>query len=137
MTNTPPVKHDSSMHKKPLATTKEVMGYTVRKLKLVEYATLMDKLGSIPYIVSQIEGIGEGGNDLNQLFKVLPEIARKAVPEVTEIISMLTNTKVEQLNEELDLLTAVEILKAGIEVNGFLEVYSSLKEISEKAKGNE
>lgn len=103
--------------------------FTVYKLRLSEYALVFDKLQKIPELLAGIEGVDEGKVDTASVLRALPHIIATALPEALEILVIVTKTPKEELDEKMDLKTAVKCFRALFEVNDFLGVWEEVQGI--------
>lgn len=107
----------------------EVDGFTVHKLKLSEYALVFDKMQKIPELVAQIEGVETGNVNANAILTALPKIIATALPEALEILAVATRTSKDELDEKMELKTAVKCFKAMFDVNDFLGAWEEIQAV--------
>jgi len=104
----------------------EVDGFTVHKLKLSEYAQVFDKLQNIPSLLAPLS---TSTND--QIMLAIPGIVAKSLPEVLAILAIAVRIPMEELDEKMDMKTAVRCMKAMFEVNDFLGVWEEIRPLVE------
>jgi len=113
-----------------------VDGFTVYKLKLSEYALVLDKLQKIPELLAGVEGVEVGKIDAKLVLKELPHILASALPEALSILAIATRKDINELDEEMDLKTAVKCFKAMFEINDFLGVWEELQTFLPSSKNS-
>ncbi len=107
----------------------EVDGFTVYKLRLSEYALVFDKLQKLPGMLAEFEDVTNA-----KLLAALPRLVASALPEVIAILAISTRKDVNELEESMDLKTAVRCLKALFQVNDFFGVWEELQTIKMPTK---
>lgn len=111
----------------------EVDGFAVHKLRLSEYAVVFDKMQKIPELIAQIEGVETGNIDTNAVIKALPKIIATALPEALDILAVATRVPKEELDERMELKTAVKCFKAMFDVNDFLGAWEEIQAVFQPA----
>lgn len=114
-----------------LPETRTVGKYTVHKLPLNAYVPIFSRLKTLPGVVNNALG---GDTSEENILRALPDIITAALPEVTELLSVVTRVPAPDLEAEMDLDTAVDVAIAAIELNNFLGVWSKLQALPEKLK---
>ncbi len=130
--------------------TIQVGDLTVHKLKLSEYALVLDKLQKVPEMIGSLglsatmpkrtEGMtddefnaammafrAQTQADNEKLLASLPRIVATALPEVIAILAISTRTTEEELDEKLNSRTAVQCLKAIFTLNDFFGLWEEIQ----------
>lgn len=107
----------------------DIDGFTVHKLRLSEYALVFDKLQKLPGLLAEFTDVTNA-----QLLAALPRLVATALPEVLEILAIATRVPVAELDERMDIKTAVRCLKAVFQVNDFFGVWEEIQTITTMKK---
>jgi len=89
--------------------------YTIKKASLGKYKVVLEGLKNLPTDkLSNIDTL-----DNNTFLRMLPELLFNSYDDVVKILSALTDISIEELEEEIDLYSAIELFQAVLEVNDF------------------
>lgn len=102
----------------------DVDGFTVHKLRLSEYALVFEKLQKLPVLLSEFTNV-----DNAQIIAALPRLVSVALPEVLDILAIATGKTKEELDDTMDIKTAVRCLKAVFQVNDFFALWQEIQTV--------
>lgn len=102
----------------------------VRKLALGDYAALLRALKKLPTEMGKfISGnSAEALNDKEVMFANLPAIIADAIPEFAEVLAVCSD-KDAKFYIEGDLVDALEVFAAALQLNDYSRVVSTLKKL--------
>lgn len=107
----------------------EIDGFTVHKLKLSEYALVFEKLQKLPVLLSEFTDV-----DNAKILAALPRLVSTALPEVLDILAIATGKSIKELDETMDVKTAVRCLKAVFAVNDFFALWEEIQTVLPETK---
>ena len=110
--------------KASLPSYKEVAGLKIDKIKLGNLSEVMQKLQGIPEILNEVQKLGTQ----DKIMGALPRLISKFLPDVIEVICISTREDKSKI-EELDLVDAIECIKAIIDLNDFLGVGGAIQSL--------
>lgn len=105
--------------KNSLPETVTVGKYTVYKLKLKQYPDALKVIQRIQPKLSKYFS-----TDNTETVSNIPSMILDAYDEVIELIAMVTGESKEEIEDNVDLPMATQIVEEAIRINGFLELYS-------------
>lgn len=94
---------------------------TVSKLPLGKYAELLKALKDMPEHLQGLDNL-----DNKKILDVLPTMLTQSLPDVIKILTITTPLTESEIIE-LGLDEVVKVVKAVIEVNNYMEVWSTVK----------
>lgn len=112
----------------------DVDGFTVHKLRLSEYAIVFEKMQKIPELVAQIDDVDTGKIEGNQIIKSLPKIIATALPEALDVLALAVRMDRDELDDKMDLKSAIKCFKAMFEVNDFLGAWEEIQKVLQPEK---